>query len=167
MSDIKKTKEEMSEEYKAQLAAREALKAKEQQDKITKQMRQKQAANKAKREMEAKRKELQTELAGKKIAECNAKIAKAEKVLESEKTYDLIAKIALGACAFMLILSFVIFLIGLGVDALLVPMIAAFLIICISIFFQAKPNFAKKEIRDNKKRIKKIRQELYAVKNRH
>lgn len=167
MSDTKKTKEEMSEEYKAQLAAREALKAKEQQDKITKQMRQKQAANKAKREMEAKRKELQTELAGKKIAECNAKIAKAEKVLESEKAYDLIAKIAVVAFAFMLAISAAVFFMGLGADAVLVPMIIAFVIVCISIFFQAKPGFAKKTIHDNKKRIKKIRQELYAVKNRH
>ena len=166
MSDTKKTKEEMSEEYKAQLAAKEALKAKEQQDKITKQMRQKQAANKAKREMEAKRKELQTELAGKKIAECNAKIAKAEKVLESEKTYDLIAKIALGAFVFMLAISIAV-LMGSGVDAMLLAMLVALLILCTSIFFQVKPFFAQKTIRENSARIKRIRQELYAVKNRH
>ena len=166
MSD-KKSHEEMTDEYKAQLAAKEALKAKEQQDKMAKQMKQKQAANKAKREMEAKKKELQEALAGKKIAECNDKIQKAEKALESEKAYDLIAKIGLGFFVFMLAVTLATFLMGLGANTVLVPMIIAFVIICISIFFQTKPNFAKKEIRDNKKRIRKIRQELYAVKNRH
>ena len=163
MSDDKKLHNEPTEEYKVAIAAKELQKMKAKESEI----RKKQSAAKAKREMEAKKKELQEALAGKKIAECNAKIAKAEKVLEGEKAYDLIAKIALVAFAFMLAISAAVFFIGLGANAVLVPMIIAFVIVCISIFFQTKPDFAKKKIRDNKKRITKIRQELYAVKNRH
>ncbi|MBQ3280407.1 hypothetical protein IJG92_02000 [Candidatus Saccharibacteria bacterium] len=162
----KQIHDEPTEEYKAALAAKEAQRKKEQQDTRVSQMREKQAAAKAKREMEAKKKELQSELAGKKIAECNARIKKAEETLASEKAYDLGAKITLGLFALMIFVSIAVFLVGLGVDALIIAMSIAFLTICLSIFFQTKPDFARKKISDNNKRIAKIRKELYGTKNR-
>ena len=158
--------DEPTEEYKAALAAKEAQRKKEQQDARVSQMRKKQAAARAKREMEAKKKELQNELANKKIVECNAKIARAEKTLESEKAYDLIAKIALWLSAFMLAVAALAFFAGPGVDSALIAMVIAFMLICFSVFFQTKSSFATKKIAENRKRITKIRQELYAIKNR-
>lgn len=158
--------DEPTEEYKAALAAKEAQKKKEEQDAKAAQIRKRQTAAKAKREMEARKKELQTELANKKIAGYSAKIAKAEKALESEKVYDSIAKIALGFFAFMMLLTIGVMIAGLGVDVVLVSMSIALLILCFSIFFQVKPNFAKKEIAENRRQIAKVRQALYAVKNR-
>lgn len=158
--------DEPTEEYKAALAAKEAQRKKEQQERSAKEIRAKQSAAKAKRKMEAKKKELQNELANKKIAECNAKIARAEKTLESEKAYDLIAKIALWLSAFMVAVAALAFFAGPGVDSALIAMVIAFMLICFSVFFQTKSSFATKKIAENRKRITKIRQELYAIKNR-
>ena len=162
----KQIHDEPTEEYKAALAAKEAQKLKEEQDARAEQIRAKQSAAKAKREMEAKKKELQTELAGKKIAECNARIKKVEEVLANEKSYDLVAKIALWLFVLMMAVTAIAFFLGLGVDSVLITMVIAFFLICFSIFFQTKPNFARRKITENRRKIAKIRKELSKVKNR-
>lgn len=165
MSDIKKH-EEMTKEYKAALAEKEAKKLREAQDRKNEQIRQRQAAAKARREAEAKKKELQAELAGKKIAECNARIEKAKKILDSESAYNLVGRIALWFFCFMIVVIVTMFFVGLDADSILIPMFIAMGIIGISIFFQTRAEFAKKMIRDNTNEITKIRRELYAAKKR-
>jgi maltodextrin utilization protein YvdJ len=159
----KKTHDELTKEYKAALAKKEAEKVKAEQSKV----REKQAALRAKRKMEAKKKELQTELAKKKIAECNAKIEKAEKALESEKLYEAIAKVFLVGFAVMVTIFILLEVLSLWIDFALVIGFVAIILLAISLFFQTKPDFDHKKIRENRIRISKIRQELYAIKNRH
>lgn len=159
----KKTHDEPTEEYKAALAKKEAERKKAEQNKI----RQKQAALRAKREMEAKKKELQTELANKKIAECNAKIEKAEKALESEKVYETIAKVFLVGFAVMAAIFILLEVMRLWIDLAIVVGFVAIILLAISLFFQTKPDFEHKKIRENRIRANRIRQELFSIKNRH
>lgn len=119
-----------------------------------------------KREMEIKKKELQIELANKKIAECNAKISNAEKALENEKTYEVIAKVFLVGFGVMTVI-FILLEIVRAVDFAIIAGLIAIALLVISLFFQTKPDFNHKTIRENRIRINKIRKELYAIKNRH
>lgn len=119
-----------------------------------------------KREMEAKKMALQIELANKKIAECNAKISKAEKALENEKTYEVIAKIFLIGFGVMT-LMFILLEIVRAVDFAIAAGLIAIALLAVSLFFQTRPDFDHKKIRENRIRINKIRKELYAIKNRH
>ena len=168
MADSKRAKEEMTEEYKELLAKKEAEEAKKQQDASLREMQKRQSTIKARREAEVLKKKLEEERAGKKIAECDAQIKKAEKTLESRRVYDLLGTVSLWLAAGLLLVAIMLAVGGL-INAwnIVIPMIISLVILSISVYFQTLPLFAEQKIRHANTRKKEVRQALLAKKNRH
>lgn len=161
----KKTKEEMTEEYKKALEEKEAKAAKEREEKLLDEMRQKKSASQARREAEKKKKELETKFYQDKILECEAEMAKAEKILDDRPIHELIGRISLWISAVLLCGTVVLAFSGLmPMDNIIAPMIASWLILAVSVFFQSRTLFAESKWRKNSERKKELRQIL--LKNR-
>ena len=163
-----KTKEEMTEEYKRALAEKEAREAAEQKEAMLKEMKKKQSHAKARREAEKLKTKLEEEIFTKKIAECDAEIKKAEAKLKSKTTYELIGKVALYAAAGFTAMAVILKLIGaINMDYFIILLLSAFLVLCVSVYFQALPMFAEAKIRENNSRKKDLKRVLLERKNRH
>ena len=166
MSNPKKPKEEMTEDYKKALAEKQAKEAKEREQKLRDEMLEKQSIAKAKREAEAKKREIKSLKLGEKISECDAEILKAKKTIENGQKYELVGMISLWLSTAMVVLVITVSVLGIAeAEKLLVPMIIAWIILCISIFFQTRPLFAESSRRKNLARKRRLRQELYETKN--
>ena len=125
----------------------------------------KQRAIKARREAEAKLHKMRISSTEKSIAQCEAEIEKAQRIIEN-KAYGLIGNILLGAAAFIAVIGVILRLVS-DVDVALVAWIIAAVVLGISIYLNTKTSFAEDRLRKNMVIMKKKRSALSELKNRH
>lgn len=125
----------------------------------------KQRAVKARREAEAKLHKMRISSTEKSIAQCEAEIEKAQKIIEN-KAYGLFGNILLGAAAFIAAIGAVLRITS-DVDIALVTWIIAAIVLGISIFLNTRTSFAEDKLRKNMVIMKKKRSALSELKNRH
>lgn len=125
----------------------------------------KQRAIKARREAEAKLYKMRISSTEKSIAQCEAEIEKAQKIIEN-KAYGLIGNILLGAAAFIAVIGVILRLVS-DVDVALVAWIIAAVVLGISIYLNTRTSFAEDRLRKNMVIMKKKRSALSELKNRH
>ena len=125
----------------------------------------KQRAIKARREAEAKLHKMRISSTEKSIAQCEAEIEKAQRIIEN-KAYGLIGNILLGAAAFIAVIGVILRLVS-DVDVALVAWIIAAVVLGISIYLNTRTSFAEDRLRKNMVIMKKKRSALSELKNRH
>lgn len=125
----------------------------------------KQRAIKARREAEAKLHKMRVSSTEKSIAQCEAEIEKAQRIIEN-KAYGLIGNILLGAAAFIAVIGIILRLVS-DVDVALVAWIIAAVVLGISIYLNTRTSFAEDRLRKNMVIMKKKRSALSELKNRH
>lgn len=125
----------------------------------------KKRAIEARREAEEKLHKMRVSSTEKTIAQCEAEIEKAQKIIEN-KAYDLFGNILLGVAAFVAVVGIVLRLVG-NVDATLVMWAVATVMLGLSIFLNSRASFAEKKLRSNMAIMKKKRMALSELKNRH
>lgn len=125
----------------------------------------KQRAIKARREAEAKLHKMRISSTEKSIAQCEAEIEKAQRIIEN-KAYGLVGNILLGAAAFIAVIGVILRLVS-DVDVALVAWIIAAVVLGISIYLNTRTSFAEDRLRKNMVIMKKKRSALSELKNRH
>ena len=159
--------DEPTEEYKELLRKKEEKEAAERKEETLREMQKKKSASQARREAEKKKKELETKMYQDRILECETEMAKAEKILDNRPIHELIGKISLWCSAVLLIVTVVLAFSGvIQMENIIAPMIASWLILAVSVFFQSRTLFAEAKWRKNSLRQKELRQKIITLKNR-